>query len=96
VVLRPGAPRAVPGRLDSPGAPKEATRLLLDRAAAAARWGTVHAFPGVTNAASNGICRGLGFALVAQVVLTFNGRRLPTNHWVLDPAAIGRAANATT
>ena len=79
------------------GLGREATRLLLNRAAADGRWGAaVHAFPGVSNTASNGICRSLGFALVGQEVVTFNGRRLPTNHWVIDPAATGRAANATT
>jgi hypothetical protein len=48
------------------------------------RWGVVHAFPGVTNLASNGICRSLGFTLVGQEDVEFSDRVLRTNHWQID------------
>src|SRR5262249_27137418 len=37
-----------------------AVRVLLERARSESRWGIVHAFPGVTNGPSNGICRRVG------------------------------------
>jgi RimJ/RimL family protein N-acetyltransferase len=40
-----------------------AVRRLLEMAREENRWGVVHAFPAVTNAPSNGICRSLGFRL---------------------------------
>ncbi|WP_370112944.1 hypothetical protein [Streptacidiphilus sp. MAP12-33] len=46
------------------------------------RWGRIHAFPGATNAASNGVCRGLGFELLEEREVLFAGRKLRTNHWV--------------
>ncbi|WP_042417484.1 GNAT family N-acetyltransferase [Streptacidiphilus anmyonensis] len=48
------------------------------------RWGPVHAFPGVGNAASNGVCRSLGFRLVEEREVLFAGRTLRTNHWVAE------------
>jgi RimJ/RimL family protein N-acetyltransferase len=67
------------------GIAKAATRSLLERAGAQERWGVVHAFPGVTNAASNGICRSIGFTLVGQQDVLFTDRLLRTNHWQIDP-----------
>lgn len=67
------------------GLAKAATRLLLERARETDRWGVVHAFPGVTNGPSNGICRSLGFHLVGQEAVDFAGRTLQTNHWLIDP-----------
>jgi len=58
---------------------------LLGRPGAGAIWGTVHAYPSVTNAASNAICRALGFRLAATGVTEFNGRRFETNDWVWEP-----------
>ncbi|HCU93861.1 MAG TPA: GNAT family N-acetyltransferase, partial [Actinobacteria bacterium] len=49
------------------------------------RWVAVHAFPGVSNAPSNGICLSLGFTLTGAQDITFNGRVLRINHWVIDP-----------
>jgi RimJ/RimL family protein N-acetyltransferase len=68
------------------GLGKSAVRSLLGQARDEQRWGLVHAFPGVTNAASNGICRSLGFRLIGQRQVEFAGRALQTNHWVIDPA----------
>jgi RimJ/RimL family protein N-acetyltransferase len=45
----------------------------------------VHAFPATTNVPSNGICRSLGFRLLAEQEVTFAGRVLRTNHWMIDP-----------
>jgi RimJ/RimL family protein N-acetyltransferase len=67
------------------GLAKAAVRTLLERARAEDRWGTVHAFPGITNAASNGICRSLGFTLLEERDVTFANRVLRTNHWAIDP-----------
>lgn len=68
------------------GLAKTAVRALLKRARDAERWGLVHAFPGVTNAASNAICRALGFTLVGQETVDFADRWLRTNHWRIDPS----------
>jgi RimJ/RimL family protein N-acetyltransferase len=66
------------------GIGSRATSAVLDLARADGRWGLVHAFPGVTNAGSNGICRSLGFALVGQRNVEFAGRMLRTNHWTIQ------------
>jgi RimJ/RimL family protein N-acetyltransferase len=69
------------------GLGKAAVRLLLERAREDERWGLVHAYPGVTNGPSNGICRSLGFSLLEEVPLEiFGGRPMLANHWRIDPA----------
>lgn len=45
----------------------------------------MHAFPGITNAASNGICRSMRFTLLDERDVTFADRVIRTNHWVIDP-----------
>ena len=72
------------------GLGKAAVRVLLQRARDASRWGVVHAFPGVTNGPSNGICRSLGFTLVGQEDVEFSDRILHTNHWQIDSQTFGR------
>ncbi|GHB36183.1 hypothetical protein GCM10010347_01790 [Streptomyces cirratus] len=67
------------------GLGKRAVRSLLERAREEGRWGLVHAFPAVDNGASNGICRSLGFRLLAAREVVFAGRVLAANHWVVDP-----------
>ena len=69
------------------GLGKRAVRALLGQARKTDRWGLVHAFPAVTNAASNGICRSIGFTLVEERDVAFADRVLRTNHWVIDPRA---------
>ncbi len=64
-----------------------AARLLLGRARDDGRWGLVHAFPGVSNGASNQICRALGCTLIGQRDVEFAGRTLATNHWRIDPGS---------
>ena len=68
------------------GLAKRAVRMLLELARDDGRWGLVHAFPAVTNGPSNGICRSLGFRLAGERDVTFNGRVLHSNHWVINPA----------
>jgi RimJ/RimL family protein N-acetyltransferase len=53
------------------GLAKVAVRAMLERAHADGRWGVVHAFPGIHNAASNALCRTVGFTLVGERVVTF-------------------------
>jgi RimJ/RimL family protein N-acetyltransferase len=69
------------------GLGKGAVRALLERARDENGWGIVHAFPGVTNAASNGICRTLSFNLIGERDVDFAGRMFHTNHWLIDPRA---------
>ena len=69
------------------GLAKRSVRMLLDRAEADGRWGSIHAFPAVTNGPSNGICRSLGFTLLGERDLAWTpDRRLRVNHWRYDPA----------
>jgi RimJ/RimL family protein N-acetyltransferase len=68
------------------GLAKRAVRMLLELAREDGRWGLVHAFPAVTNGPSNGICRSLGFRLAGERDVTFSGRVLRSNHWVINPA----------
>ncbi|MYW48203.1 GNAT family N-acetyltransferase [Streptomyces sp. SID161] len=67
------------------GLGKRAVRTLLQQARDQNRWGLVHAFPASNNAASNGICRSVGFRLLSQAEVTFAGRVLKANHWAIDP-----------
>lgn len=46
------------------------------------------AFPGAENAASNGVCRRNGFALVGTITETFRGGELVMNEWMLDLGAV--------
>jgi RimJ/RimL family protein N-acetyltransferase len=69
------------------GLGKLAVRTLLSQARDDGRWGLVHAFPATSNAPSNGICRSVGFTFAGEQDVTFAGRVLRSNHWVIDPAA---------
>ena len=68
------------------GYAKRAVRAMLERARDDGRWRVVHAFPGVTNAASNALCRSVGFTFAGERNVTFAGRELRTNHWRIDPS----------
>jgi len=63
-----------------------AVRLLLALAREKNRWGLVHAFPAITNAPSNAVCRSAGFRFAGERETTFAGRVFRTNHWVINPA----------
>jgi RimJ/RimL family protein N-acetyltransferase len=77
------------------GIGRAAVRLLLDRAARDGRWGSVHAYPGVGNAGSNGICRSLGFSLAGEKDSTYDGQTFRSNDWVIEPPDYGTRATAT-
>ena len=65
------------------GLATEALRLLVARAARDGRWGDIHALPGVSNGASNAVCRKGGFTNVGEETVEYAGRQLRCNHWVL-------------
>jgi RimJ/RimL family protein N-acetyltransferase len=66
------------------GLATEAVRRILDKARSEHRWHVVHAFPGITNAASNAICRKTGFTMGEERNIEYAGRTLRCNHWVID------------
>ena len=74
------------------GVASAALALLLERVREADAFETIHAFPGVTNGPSNGLCRKFGFELAGELESDFLDRRMRVNHWVLalsnpsDPA----------
>ena len=55
---------------------------ILERARTDDRWGDIHAFPGVTNGASNALCRKFGFEQLEGGEADYAGRHFPVNHWV--------------
>jgi RimJ/RimL family protein N-acetyltransferase len=57
--------------------------LLLSRARADPHFNSVHAFPGVSNGASNGLCRKFGFSLIEECDVEYADRALRCNHWEL-------------
>jgi RimJ/RimL family protein N-acetyltransferase len=62
-----------------------ATALALDHARAGGRRRYVHAFPSVGNAASNAICRKLGFTLLEECDFEFPpGATMRCNDWRFD------------
>ena len=66
------------------GVASGALALLLERARAEPAFESVHAFPPVTNAPSNALCRKFGFALLGASDFVYAGRTLHCNHWALD------------
>jgi RimJ/RimL family protein N-acetyltransferase len=66
------------------GVATDAGRLLLATARAQRKATWMHAFPAVANEPSNAICRKLGFELIGEMDLQFDGRPLHCNNWRLD------------
>lgn len=66
------------------GIASAALELLLSRARSEPHFERVHAFPAVTNAPSNALCRKFGFVLTGECDVTFRDRPLRVNHWELD------------
>jgi RimJ/RimL family protein N-acetyltransferase len=66
------------------GLGSEAVRSVLRRARSEGRWKVVHAFPPVTNARSNAMCRKMGFTEIGECDFQFRDRLLRCNHWKLD------------
>jgi RimJ/RimL family protein N-acetyltransferase len=69
------------------GIASAALRLLLERVRCEPRFPSIHAFPPVTNAPSNALCRKFGFDLIGEVDFVYSGRTLRCNHWSLDVPA---------
>jgi RimJ/RimL family protein N-acetyltransferase len=66
------------------GIASAALGLLIERALADERYPSIHAFPPVSNAPSNALCRKFGFELLAERDFVYAGRALRCNHWALD------------
>jgi RimJ/RimL family protein N-acetyltransferase len=68
------------------GVASAALALLIERVRREPRFERIHAFPPVTNAPSNALCRKFGFTPLAQEDFVYAGRTLHCNHWALDTA----------
>jgi len=67
------------------GVATAATALALTEARARGRNRLMHAFPAVDNAASNALCRRLGFTLLGEADVEYpEGHTMRASHWVLD------------
>jgi RimJ/RimL family protein N-acetyltransferase len=66
------------------GVASGALALLIERVEAEPRFDRIHAFPPVTNAPSNALCRKFGFTLLGPHEFVYAGRTLHCNHWALD------------
>lgn len=62
----------------------EAAHLALLRALAEDRWRVIHAFPGITNTASNAMCRKNGFTMLGETEVDYRGHVVLANHWRVD------------
>jgi RimJ/RimL family protein N-acetyltransferase len=69
------------------GIASAALRELIDRARDAPQIPSMHAFPPVTNAPSNALCRKFGFSLLEERDFVYAGRTLRCNHWMLPVAS---------
>jgi RimJ/RimL family protein N-acetyltransferase len=70
-------------RFQRQGIATRALALLIARCRAEPRIESVHAFPGVTNAPSNALCRHAGFSFVEELEVLYRDRPLKVNHWEL-------------
>ena len=66
------------------GIASAALALLIERVTAEPRFSSIHAFPPVTNAPSNALCRKSGFVLLGAADFVYAGRALRCNHWSRD------------
>jgi RimJ/RimL family protein N-acetyltransferase len=66
------------------GIASEALAMIVERARSDPRFSRIHAFPGVTNAPSNALCRRAGFVHTEEREVRFRDRPLRVNHWELD------------
>ena len=71
-------------RFHGRGLASAALALLLERARAEPRFERLHAWPGVTNPASNALCRKFDFELLGEEDGGYRAAKLRVNHWVLD------------
>ena len=64
----------------------------IDLAAAEGGYDTIHAYPSIDNAASNALCRRLGFELLGQERFEYpKGHWMTCNDWSLDLRARARS-----
>jgi RimJ/RimL family protein N-acetyltransferase len=68
------------------GIASTALALLIERARSESKFRAIHAFPAVTNAPSNALCRKFGFSLLGDEQFEFRGHPLHCNQWVLELA----------
>ena len=73
-----------------------ALALLIERVRAEPRFQSMHAFPPVTNAPSNALCRKFGFALLGAREFVYAGRPLRCNHWALATPAPGQSSSRSS
>jgi RimJ/RimL family protein N-acetyltransferase len=66
------------------GIASAALTLLIERVKAEPQFAGIHAFPPVSNAPSNALCRKFDFALLGECDVIYAGRTLHCNHWALD------------
>ena len=66
------------------GIASAALALLIERMELEPECSSIHAFPPVTNAPSNALCRKFGFVLRDEIDFVYAGRTLRCNHWSLD------------
>jgi RimJ/RimL family protein N-acetyltransferase len=66
------------------GLASKAGQMLLNRARSEQKFKEIHAFPSVANGASNAICRKLGFRLLGEVEVAYNGPAQPSNQWKIE------------
>jgi RimJ/RimL family protein N-acetyltransferase len=66
------------------GIANAALEMILARARIEPQYRRIHAFPAVSNAPSNALCRKFGFANVDVGEFEFRGSTLRCNHWQLD------------
>jgi RimJ/RimL family protein N-acetyltransferase len=69
------------------GIASAALALLIERVREEPRFPSIHAFPPVTNAPSNALCRKFGFVLAEEIDFVYSGRTLRCNHWSLATPA---------
>ena len=66
------------------GVASRALELILSMARKTNRFDRIHAFPSVSNAPSNALCRKFGFRLSEETNFDYRGTRLRVNVWVLE------------
>jgi RimJ/RimL family protein N-acetyltransferase len=72
------------------GIATSALGMVIERARREPRFESIHAFPAVTNAPSNALCRKYEFELLGARDFVYHGRTLHCNHWRL-PVTAGEA-----
>ena len=63
------------------GLATQAVREILWLATSEKKFQTIHAFPGIYNAASNALCKRIGFERIEECEVEYQSRTLKCNHW---------------